>query len=143
MKTRPCASGSASGGSMINFGGPSFSIARSGDGPRMSRALSSLVGVRVRGVVDVVGAQAATAARHMTMFFMTSALCLQVVAHEGHRSSVGDGRVSPVEMVAARSRERMVAVRIHLDRDGPGRARGLANLRLGLDRHVFVVAGQV
>ena len=39
MNTRPLASCSASGGSTISFGGGSFSIATSGDGPRISLAL--------------------------------------------------------------------------------------------------------
>jgi hypothetical protein len=39
MNTRPLANGSASGGSTISFGGGSFSIATSGDGPRISLAL--------------------------------------------------------------------------------------------------------
>ncbi len=39
MKTRPCASGSGSGGSTISLGDASFSIAINGDDPIMSLAL--------------------------------------------------------------------------------------------------------
>src|SRR6185437_4571833 len=38
MKTRPCASGSGSGGSTISLAGGSFSMATNGDGPRISFA---------------------------------------------------------------------------------------------------------